>query len=411
MNAVGQPDTGGRPGLGARLAARLPRGTRAIAWTAIVLGLLSAWIALPPLTVRSLGPSIAIALVAITLGAVVIVRRDVRFGVFGIVAGLFGIGMAIAAGQSSVEKLDTVVIWSALFAAMLRFATPLLFASLGGMFSERSGVVNIGLEGMMLMGAFFAIYGADKTGSWVAGLFIGIFSGAALASVHAFFAIQLRADQIVGGTAINFLALGITGYMFIDAYGTEGTPTDTPSIPDVHLGFIEDVPFFGGIFGQLNLMIWVALVLVLVCWVVVFRTPIGLRLRSVGEHPRAADTVGINVYAVRYGAVILSGAFAAAGGAYLSIGFVNSFNENMTAGRGFIALAALIFGNWRPFGLAAACMLFGFSSALAQRLPEYSQSASVLFQALPYVLTLIAVAGVIGRSIPPAAVGRPYRKQ
>jgi general nucleoside transport system permease protein len=400
-----------RPRLGERLVAALPRGTRAIAWGSILLGLVAAWIALPPLATRSLGPSVAIACVAIVLGAVVIVRGDVRFGVFGIVAGLFGIGMAIAAGQSSVDKLDSVVVWSALFAAMLRFATPLMFAALGGMFSERSGVVNIGLEGMMLMGAFFAIYGADKTGSWVAGLFIGICSGAALASVHAFFSIQLRADQIVGGTAINFLALGITGYMFIDLYGTEGTPTDTPSIPDVHLAFLEDVPFLGGIFGQLNLMIWIALLLVLVCWVIVFRTPVGLRLRSVGEHPRAADTVGINVYAVRYGAVILSGALAAAGGAYLSIGFINSFNENMTAGRGFIALAALIFGNWRPFGLAAACMLFGFSSALAQRLPEYSQSASVLFQALPYVLTLIAVAGVIGRSIPPAAVGRPYRKQ
>ncbi len=171
------------------------------------------------------------------------------------------------------------------------------------------------------------------------------------------------------------------------------------------------MPFFGEIFGNLNLMIWLALLTVVVTWVVMFRTPVGLRIRSVGEHPRAADTVGINVYLVRYAAVILSGALAAAGGAYLSIGFVNSFNENMTAGRGFIALAALIFGNWRPFTAAAACLLFGFSSALAQRLPEYSQSASVLFQALPYVLTLIAVAGVIGRSIPPAAVGRPYKKQ
>jgi general nucleoside transport system permease protein len=410
--ATAQAAPGGSgPGFGQRIGSRLPQGTRAIAWGAILLGLVAAWIALPPVTTRSLGPPIAIGCVAITLGAVVIVRRDIRFGIFGIVAGLFGIGMAITAGQSSVDKLDSVVVWSALFAAMLRFATPLMFASLGGMFSERSGVVNIGLEGMMLMGAFFAIYGADKTGSWVAGLGIGVASGAALALVHAFFSIHLRADQIVGGTAINFLALGITGYVFIDVYGTEGTPTDTPSIPDIHLRFLADVPFVGDIFGQLNLMIWVALVLVVVCWVVVFRTPIGLRLRSVGEHPRAADTVGINVYAVRYFAVILSGALAAAGGAYLSIGFVNSFNENMTAGRGFIALAALIFGKWRPFGLAAACMLFGFSSALAQRLPEYSQSASVLFQSLPYVLTLIAVAGVIGRSIPPAAVGRPYKKQ
>ena len=398
-------------GLGERLVARLPRGARAISWAGILLGLAAAWIALPPLTVRSLVPSIVIAAVGITLGAVSIVRRDIRFGIFAVVAGLFGITMAILAGLSSVDKLESVVVWSALFAAMLRFATPLVFASLGGLFSERSGVVNIGLEGMMLMGAFFAILGADKTDSWVLGLLIGVLSGAALASVHAFFAISLRADQIVGGTAINFLALGITGYLFIDTYGTEGTPTDTPSIPNIHLAFLEDVPFIGPIFGNLNLMIWLALLTVVVTWVVMFRTPIGLRIRSVGEHPRAADTVGINVYLVRYAAVILSGALAAAGGAYLSIGFVNSFNENMTAGRGFIALAALIFGNWRPFTAAAACMLFGFSSALAQRLPEYSQSASVLFQALPYVLTLIAVAGVIGRSIPPAAVGRPYKKQ
>ena len=400
-----------RSGIAGRIAGRLPRGTRAVAWAGILLGLASGWIALPPLTVRSLLPSVVIGCGGIALGGLAVVRREVRFGIFAIVAGLLGIGMAILAGLSSVDKLESVVVWSALFAAMLRFATPLMFASLGGLFSERSGVVNIGLEGMMLMGAFFAILGADKTGSWALGLLIGILSGAALAAVHAFFAISLRADQIVGGTAINFLALGITGYLFIDTYGVEGTPTDTPSIPNVHLGFLEDVPFFGDIFGQLNLMIWLALLTVVVTWIIIFRTPIGLRIRAVGEHPRAADTVGLNVFAIRYGAVILSGALAAAGGAYLSIGFVNSFNENMTAGRGFIALAALIFGNWRPFGAAAACMLFGFSSALAQRLPEYSQSASVLFQALPYVLTLIAVAGVIGRSIPPAAVGRPYKKQ
>ena len=146
-------------------------------------------------------------------------------------------------------------------------------------------------------------------------------------------------------------------------------------------------------------------------WVVLFKTPVGLRIRAVGEHPRAADTVGISVYAIRYAAVTLSGMLAALGGAYLSIGFVHSFNENMTAGRGFIALAALIFGNWRPFGAAAALLLFGFSSALATACRRTPSPAAVLFQALPYVLTLIAVAGVIGRSIPPAAVGRPYKKQ
>ena len=294
---------------------------------------------------------------------------------------------------------------------MLRYATPLIFGALGGMFSERSGVVNVGLEGMMLMGAFFGILGADKLDSWFLGLLVAILSGGAMGLLHAIWSVHLRADQIISGFAINFLALGLTGYLFIDIYGQEGTPTDIPSIPAVNLSFLDGIPFIGDIFGNLNLMIWIALILVPLSWLVLFKTPLGLRIRAVGEHPRAADTVGIDVYRIRYGAVIASGMLAAAGGAFLSIGFVNSFNENMTAGRGFIALAAVIFGNWRPFGAAAACLLFGFSSALAQRLPEYSDSAAVLFQALPYVLTLIAVAGVIGRSIPPAADGRPYQKQ
>jgi simple sugar transport system permease protein len=286
------------------------------------------------------------------------------------------------------------------------------------MFSERSGVVNIGLEGMMLMGAFFAALGADKTGSWVGGLLIAMAAGGALALVHAFFAIHLRADQIVGGTAINFLALGITGYLYVDVYGEQGTPTDLPSIPDVNIGWLQHVPpnelgsFLDNAFGQMNLMVWLMFPLLIVSYIVMFKTSIGLRIRAVGEHPRAADTVGISVYAVRYSAVVVSGILAALGGAYLSIGFVHSFSEGMTNGRGFIALAALIFGGWRPFGAFGAALLFGFSSALALRLPDaYGSSAGTLFQALPYVLTLIAVAGVIGRSIPPAAIGRPYKKQ
>jgi simple sugar transport system permease protein len=390
--------------------ARMPNALRRVAWVGIVIGIVAAWLALPPVTLRSWVPSLVLALIAVTLGIGVAIRGERRFGGFAIAAGLFGFGIAFLATLSSVGKLENVVVWSALLAAMLRFATPLAFAALGGMFSERSGVVNIGLEGMMLMGAFFGIMGADKLDSWWLGLLCGILAGGAAAFVHAVWAIHLQADQIVSGTAINFLAVGLTGYLFIDIYGSEGTPTDIPSIPNIHLGFLGD-GFVGDIFGRLNLMIWIAIVLVPLTWAIMFKTPIGLRIRACGEHPRAADTVGISVYGVRYGAVTLSGMLAAAGGAYLSIGFVNSFNENMTAGRGFIALAALIFGNWRPFGAAAACLLFGFSSALAQRLPEYSQSASVLFQALPYVLTLIAVAGVIGRSIPPAAVGRPYKKQ
>jgi len=270
-------------------------------------------------------------------------------------------------------------------------------------------------------GAEEGAWGADKTGSWFGGVAIGAASGAALAFVYAIFAIHLRADQIVGGTGINFLALGITGYLYNDIYGNKGTPENLPAVPDVHLTFLSDIPpqrlgnFLFDSFGSLNLMIWISLILLPVSYVALFKTARGLRVRSVGEHPRAADTVGISVYATRYSAVTLSGLLAALGGVFLSIGYVNAFSENMTAGRGFIALAALIFGGWRPFGAFAACLLFGFSSALAQRLPDLSASESaawpVLFQALPYVLTLIAVAGIIGRSIPPAADGQPYEKQ
>ena len=394
---------------------RLPRGRRAVGWAAVAAGVIAALVALPPISIRSPVPSIVIGLFALTVGIGSWIRGERRIGGYAIAAGISGFALGYLATRSSLEHLEATVVWGALFAAMLRYATPLVFASLGGLFSERSGVVNIGLEGMMLMGAFFAIWGADVTGTWTLGLAIGIASGGLMGLLHAFFAIQLRADQIVGGTAVNFLALGLTSYLFIKLYGSQGTPTDLSTIPNISLGFLRSIPgvgaFLNDVFGNLNLMIWVGIALVFVVWVAVFKTPLGLRLRSVGEHPRAADTLGINVYRIRYGAVMLSGMLAAAGGAYLSLGFVGTFERNMTAGRGFIALAALIFGNWRPFGAASACLLFGFSSALGKALQEYSTSVSTLFEALPYVLTLVAVAGVIGRSIPPAAVGRPYKKQ
>jgi general nucleoside transport system permease protein len=394
-----------------RLLARLPRGARAAAIAGILVGLAAFWIALPPLNVRSpLWPAL-IGIVAVALGAWAVSRGVKRLGWGAVAAGVGGIGLGYLATRSSVAHLDQVVVWSALFAAMLRYATPLVFAALGGIFSERSGVVNIGLEGMLLAGAFFGILAADKLESWPLGLFAAAVAGAVFGLVHAFFSVHLRGDQIISGFAINFLALGVTGYLFIDIYGGQGTPTDIPEIPDVHLSFLEDWYFVGPLLGQLNLMIWLAAATVVLAWLVLFRTPVGLRLRAVGEHPRAAETVGISVYATRYVAVVFSGVLGGLGGAYLSIGFVNSFNQNMTAGRGFIALAVVICGNWRPFNAALIALLFGFSSALAQRLPAYSESAAVLFQALPYVLTLIVVAGVIGRSIPPAAVGRPYVKQ
>jgi general nucleoside transport system permease protein len=377
----------------------------------ILLGCFAFLLALPPITARApWWPALA-GLAAIGAGIWAVTSGVKRIGWFAISAGILGTFLGVLATNTAASKLDYVASWTPLFTAMFAFATPLTFAAIGGMFSERSGVVNIGLEGMMLTGAFFAVLGADKLGNWSLGLLCAVIAGGVAALIHAFVSIHLRADQIVSGTAINFLALGVTGYFFIQVYGDNGTPGSISQVPNVNIPGIERIPFIGDVFGHLNLMIWLMFLTLIVSYIVIFRTPIGLRIRSVGEHPRAADTVGISVYKVRYGAVILSGMLSALGGAYLSIGFLGSFNENMTAGRGFIGLAALIFGNWRPFGAFAAALLFGFSTALSFRLADPWPSPAVLFQALPYVLTLIAVAGVIGRSIPPAASGRPYRKQ
>jgi general nucleoside transport system permease protein len=380
-------------------------------WAGIALGIAAWFIALPPALVRTPVPSILIGLLAMTAGGWAIAGHERRLGWGAIAAGLIGGTGAVAATKSGTGNLEDVVTWSALIAATLRFATPLTLAALGGIVSERSGVINVGLEGMMLMGAFFGIFGADLLDSWFLGLLVGMAAGGLLALVHAFFAIQLRADQVVSGMALNFLALGITGYIFLDHYGDQGTPDNIPRVPDVSIPGVKDIGFVGDAIGKANLLTWLALIGVVLLAVYLFRTPSGLRLRSVGEHPRAAETVGISVPRTRYLAVTVSGMLAAMGGAYLSIAFVGSFNQGMTAGRGFIALAAVIFGNWRPGGALAAALLFGFSSALAQRLPAFSPSSAVLFQALPYVLTLIAVAGVIGRSRPPAAVGQPYVKE
>ncbi len=360
---------------------RLPRGMACGRLGGVAVGFAAALVALPPVQVRTPVVPIVIGLIAMTIGIGSWIRGERRIAGFAVGAGVLGLVIGFLATRSSVDNLEAVVVWGALFAAMLRYATPLVFASLGGLFSERSGVVNIGLEGMMLMGAFFAIWGSDVTGTWTLGLAIGMAAGGLMGLLHAFFSIcfgPTRSSAVRRSTSSHS---GLTTYLFLKIYGEQGAPTDLSTIPDISLGFLEDIPVVGDflhdVFGRLDLMIWVAIFLVLVVWLVVFKMPIGLRLRSVGEHPRAADTVGINVYAIRYGAVTLSGMLAAAGGAYLSLGFVNSFDDNMTAGRGFIALAALIFGNWRPWGAAAACLLFGFSGALSDFLQEYSTSARI----------------------------------
>ena len=388
---------------------------RNVAITGICLGVLALWLSLPPFTVRNIVVPAAVAVLGAALGLWGLTRGERKLGAWAIGVAVLGVLGALWLQGEEAGELDSVFS-TGLLAATLRFAAPLAFAAIGGIFSERAGVVNIGLEGMMLAGAFFGIVVVAETGQWELGLLGAMAAGGVLALIHAFFCIHLQGDQIISGFAINFLALGVTGYLFRSIYSTQGTPALEERIPDVRLPLIEDIPYIGDVFGRLNLMIWMMFLVLILATIVLFKTPLGLRIRSVGEHPRAADTVGISVYKVRYAAVVLSGVLAALGGAYLSFGFGNAFNENMTQGRGFIALAAVIFGNWRPFGAFGACLLFGFSSALALRLqgspllPSDLASANLL-STLPYVLTLVALVGVIGRSRGPAAAGRPYVKQ
>jgi simple sugar transport system permease protein len=395
------------------LAVAPPRALSAkqIAVAGVILGALAWVITIPPIEVRGVVPSIVLAVIAVCAGAWATTGGERKIGIEAIVVAVVAVAGAVASSKSSVTTLESVFTWSALVAATLRYATPLLFAALGGVISESSGVINIGLEGMMLMGCFWGIYGADLLGSWVWGIVVAMVAGGLLALLHAFFSINLRANQIVSGTGINFLALGITGYFLEYHYGPNGTPLDISQVPNVHLPLIQHVGFFGAAFGSANLMTWIGLALVPALTFFLFRTRGGLRLRSVGEKPRAADTVGLPVLRIRYAAVVASGMFAALGGAYLSVGFVGSFSNNMTNGRGFIALAAMIFGKWKPWGALWACLLFGLGNALSDRVSGVNQTLGTLFEALPYVLTLVAVAGLVGRSRPPAADGIPYVRE
>ncbi|HEY4827815.1 MAG TPA: ABC transporter permease [Solirubrobacteraceae bacterium] len=382
-----------------------------VAVAGLVLGALAWVITVPPIAIRGMAPSIVLAILAVCAGAWSAANGERKLGIEAILVALFAVAGALASANSGVATLKSVFTWSALVAATLRYATPLLFAALGGLISERSGVINVGLEGQMLMGCFWGVYGADLLHSWVWGILVGMIAGGALGLIHAFFSVNLRANQIVSGFGINFLALGITGYFLEYHYGPNGTPLTIPMVPNVKIPLIQNVGFFGAAFGDANLMTWIGIALVPALTYFLFHTRGGLRLRSVGEKPRAADTVGVSVVRIRYAAVIVSGMFAALGGAYLSVGFVGSFSNDMTNGRGFIGLAAMIFGKWKPWGALWATLLFGLGSALSDRVSGVNQTLGTLFEALPYVLTLVAVAGLVGRSRPPAADGIPYVRE
>lgn len=307
-----------------------------------------------------------------------------------------------------------------LFAAALRMATPLALAAIGGTICERSGVVNIALEGMMLTGAFFGTAVVLITNSPWLGVLAAIVSGVAMASVHAFASINLRADQTVSGTAINLLALGVTGFLMELWYGHPGTTEQIAVLrPIFHFVspggdvLAEIWRWINGIFLSHTPIVYIAIAIAVVAQWAVYRTSWGLRLRALGEHPRAVDTVGVNVYRGRWVAVLISGGLAGLAGANLTIEQVGSFTENMTNGRGFIALAANIFGRWTPVGSYLASLLFGFADALQIKLQILRGVISVppqFFLMLPYVLTVIVLAGVIGRAVAPAASAIPYKK-
>jgi len=289
----------------------------------------------------------------------------------------------------------------------MRVATPLVLAALGGMFSERSGVINIALEGKMLAGAFTAAavtYAADtklglgNASPWV-GLLAASVAGLFIAAIYAVTCIRFKADQVVSGAAINILMLGIPGFLSGAFFLSSGS---TPQLPKEHL--IPWTPII------------IAFALVPTSWYVMYRTPFGLRLRAVGEKPEAADAAGVSVKRMRYSGVLIAGVLAGIGGAYLSIGQSSLFTRNMTSGRGFIALAALIFGKWRPFQTMLACLLFGFTEAVsyqmqAVKLPSGEDIPVQFIQMVPYIVTIIVLAGFIGSSRPPRALGIPYQKE
>ncbi len=304
----------------------------------------------------------------------------------------------------------SIIFAAGTFQLAVATATPIALGSFVGLFSERSGVVNIAIEGMMLTAAMSASFASAYTGSLYWGILAALLSGALMAALHAVLSIRFSMNQIISGTVINFLAAGLTGHLYQTYLVPPHWPGSVGTFQEISIPLLSRIPWLGQVLFQQGPIVLIMLVLAFVIHYVIFFTPWGLRTRAVGEHPEAADTVGINVYLMRYANVIIGGTFAGLAGAWMTLEWIDNFTIGMTTGRGFIALAALIFGRWTPFGALGAALLFGLANALGIsfqiNLPRWPAE---IFQMLPYVLTIIIAA--LARPIPPAAVGQPYEKE
>jgi len=305
---------------------------------------------------------------------------------------------------------DVLGLIGSVLASAIRYATPLVLAALGGLFSERSGVVNIGLEGLMLISAFTGVVGAYFSGNVIVGVLFALAGGLVFSLIHAIMCVTFEADQIISGVAINLLALGGTGFLMVLIFGSGGTSPRIGGFSEVPIPLLSQIPIIGPAFFNQSPLVYLMFLLIPLTFFVVYRTPFGLRLRATGEAPEAVDTAGVSVTRMRYYGVALSGLLAALGGAYFSMDQLSAFTERMTAGAGFIALAALISGRWNPIGAAVAALVFGFAQAVTFRIAQDAIPLEFL-QMFPYILTIVALAAFGGRAIAPAAVGKPYRKE
>lgn len=297
---------------------------------------------------------------------------------------------------------------TAILASTLRHSTPLVLGALCGMLGERSGVINIGIEGQMLMSAWGGFMVASATGDLLIGVLAGVAVGMLMGAVLAGISVGLRGDQIIAGTVLNIAAIGITSFFF-----TQGRTLPSGKLRPIRLGPLADLPVAGRVLFSNKPITYLTLLLVPVVWFGLFRTTWGLRTRAVGEHPSAAETVGISVVGMRYLNLILGGGIAGLAGAYLSLEAVGSFERGMTNGKGFVALAVMIFGRWNPIGAWGAALLFGYASAVQTQFQfrDWLTSDPQFVGMIPFVVTIVVLAGFVGRARPPASIGQPYSRE